>query len=84
MMTDALRRAVDQAQTLPVSEQDRLAALLVNELLNLCPVEAVEANALLDIEQLAQAAVEEDRRGATRSLEDVLQEYHDQSRFLGR
>jgi hypothetical protein len=82
MMTELLRRAMEQAQQLPESEQDRLGAWLLTEMLNHIPVEEIDAVGLDALDELATQA--DTRDDATlRPLDVVLREYQQHGRFLG-
>lgn len=81
-MTELLRRAMEQAQHLPESEQDRLGEWLLIEMLDHVPVEEIDDAGLMELEKLAAKSGVDDIAGL-RPLEDVLREYHQHGRFLG-
>lgn len=83
MMTELLKRAFARAQELPDEEQDRLGALILEEIAHerdeaLPPSDGVEV-----VEQMAAEARAEDEAGRTRPLEDVLEDYRRHGRFTG-
>jgi hypothetical protein len=78
MLTDLLRRAVEQAERMSEAQQDRLGQRLLDEMLTMCPEEDVTAEGLLATEQLAAECGADER-----PLTDVLAEYEEHGRFLG-
>ena len=68
-MTGNLKKAFDAASRLPAGEQDRLAAAIFQELAAEERWHATLSATRSQLERLAEEALEEHRRGATKVLD---------------
>lgn len=71
-MTELLASAMRKAETLPADEQDAIASEVLASIRDeeAWHVRLVEKRAVLD--RMAREALDEDARGLTRSLDDLL------------
>ena len=67
-MTDLLEKALDEVKKLPPSEQDAVAAILLQELATEQRWGDSFANSQDALEKLAQEALAEDRAGQTKPM----------------
>ena len=70
-MTKLLKQILEQASRLPEEEQDSLAAILIEEMADEARWAKAFAESQDALEKLANAALEEYRRGDTRPLEEL-------------
>jgi hypothetical protein len=71
-MTHALETAVAQAKTLPLAEQDALAAILLEEIASEQRWSQTLGRSQHDLEALAAEAISEFKSGATKPLGDLM------------
>ncbi len=68
-MSEMLDRAVEQAKRLPVDQQDAIAAIIMEEIVDEQRWHAAFARSQDTLEQLAAEAEQEDREGLTEALD---------------
>jgi hypothetical protein len=71
-MTKLMEKALEKVSTLPQDEQDAIAARILAELENEAAWKTRFARQKRKLRRLAEEALEEHRRGETRSLDDLL------------
>jgi hypothetical protein len=71
-MHASLEQAFSQASALPEDQQQALAAILLEEIASETRWQQAFASSQDVLKRLAEEALEEDRRGETRNLDEIL------------